>query len=76
MKKAQVGSVRSLHHIDDEDFEDTRDRALARQAAIEERERREQEERASKTPLSAAPIKDDKKKPEDSNEEPDQGESN
>ena len=76
VKKAQVGSVRSLHHIDDEDFEDTRDRALARQAAIEERERREQEERASKTPLSAAPIKDDKKKPEDSNEEPDQGESN
>ncbi len=57
-----VGSVRSLHHIDDEDFEDTRERALARQAAIEEREAREQAEKAKKSPFGAAPLKDENKK--------------
>lgn len=55
-------AVRSLHYIDDEDFEDTRERALARKAAIEEREREEQAEKAKKTPFGAAPMKEDNKK--------------
>jgi len=78
-KTHSVGSVRSLHHIDDEDFEDTRERALARKAAIEERERLEQENRARKTPLGAAPLKDDKKKTDESadeSSESDDGNSN
>ena len=59
-KSNNVGKVRSLHHIDDEDFEDTRERALARKAAIEERAREEQMEK--KTPFAAAPMKEDRKK--------------
>lgn len=35
--------VRSLHHIDDEDFDDTREAALARKAKLEEQERAERE---------------------------------
>ena len=60
-KSSNVGKVRSLHHIDDEDFEDTRERALARKAAIEEREREEQQKKAEKTPFSAVPMKKDRK---------------
>ncbi|MBQ8415707.1 MAG: membrane protein insertase YidC [Clostridia bacterium] len=62
----KVQAKRSLHYIDDEDFEDTRERGLARRAAIEEKERMEQEAKAQKTPFAAAPLKkeekDDKKK--------------
>ena len=61
-KSNNVGKVRSLHHIDDEDFEDTRERALARKAAIEEREREEQLQKAEKTPFSAIPMKAERKK--------------
>ena len=61
-KSNNVGKVRSLHHIDDEDFEDTRERALARKAAIEEREREEQMQKAEKTPFSAIPMKAERKK--------------
>ena len=61
-KSSNVGKVRSLHRIDDEDFEDTRERALARKAAIEERERQEQEEKAKKTPFGAPSMKEDNKK--------------
>ncbi|MBQ9131350.1 MAG: membrane protein insertase YidC [Clostridia bacterium] len=61
-KSHSVGKVRSLHHIDDEDFEDTRERALARKAAIEEREREEQQKKAKNTPFEAASIKEDRKK--------------
>ena len=60
-KSANVGKVRSLHHIDDEDFEDTRERALARKAAIEEREREEQAQQAKDTPIAAASLKKDDK---------------
>ncbi len=61
-KSANAGSVRSLHYIDDEDFEDTRERGLARRAAIEEREAREQEakQKNGKGASMAAPIKKDK----------------
>ncbi len=63
-KSENVGKVRSLHHIDDEDFEDTRERALARKAAIEEREREEQQKKVEKTPFGAAPIKRERVKSE------------
>ncbi len=72
-KSNNVGKVRSLHHIDDEDFEDTRERALARKAAIEEREREEQAARAEKSSAMSAPLKKaDKKdqKPEEIKAEP------
>ena len=64
-KSNKVGTVRSLHYIDDEDFEDTRERGLARRAAIEERERAEKEEKANKAIFAAVPLKDDKKKKND-----------
>ncbi len=56
VKSANAGRVRSLHHIDDEDFEDTRERALARKAAMEEAASDQAEQ---KGPVSSAPIKDD-----------------
>ena len=59
-KSERVGAVRSLHHIDDEDYEDTRERALARKAAIEAREREEKE--AKKNSLfGGAFLKEDRK---------------
>jgi len=52
--------VRSLHHIDDEDFEDTRERALAAKAAAEKAAEQEKKEKAAKkTGISAAPLKKD-----------------
>ncbi len=56
---SQVRPVRSLHYIDDEDFEDTRERGLARKAAIEEREKQEQEEKAQNTPFGKIALKKD-----------------
>ena len=56
--------VRSLHHIDDEDFEDTRERALAAKAAAEkaaEEEKKAAEETAKGKGGMAAPLKEDKK---------------
>lgn len=55
--------VRSLHHIDDEDYEDTREAALARKKALEEAE--EKAEKETKKKLSSALMKDesDKKTP-------------
>lgn len=52
--------VRSLHHIDDEDYDDTREAALARKKALEEAEAKEQAEREEKKKLSAALMKDEK----------------
>ncbi len=68
-KSSNVGKVRSLHHIDDEDFEDTRDRALARKAAIEEAERVKQEILEKNAKVAPAPIKTDadKKKKKNKN---------
>ena len=68
-KSSNAGKVRSLHYIDDEDFEDTRERGLARRAAIEEREREEQEAKAQKTPFGAARLKEDRKAEEKKAEE-------
>ncbi len=68
-KSENAGKVRSLHYIDDEDFEDTRERGLARRAAIEEREREEQAKKAKNTPFGAAPMKDERRKDKTKNEE-------
>ena len=60
--------VRSLHHIDDEDFEDTREEALRRKAALEEQEAAEAKAKAESTPTLSSLFggnklkKDDKKK--------------
>ena len=59
-KSAKAGAVRSLHYIDDEDFEDTRERGLARRAAIEEREKEEQVAREKNAKMSAAPLKEER----------------
>ena len=63
----EVRAVRSLHYIDDEDFEDTRERGLARKAALEEKEKQEKEEaaeRAQKLPFGKALLKKDDRKNE------------
>lgn len=61
--------VRSLHHIDDEDFEDTRERALAAKAAAEKAaEEEKQKKAAKKTGISAAPIKEDETEKADESE--------
>ena len=63
-KSANPGKVRSLHYIDDEDFEDTRERGLKRRAALEEAEREKQAQqpaKSDKTPFAASPIKADRK---------------
>ena len=59
-KSERAGTVRSLHHIDDEDYEDTRERAMQRKAAVEAREKSAQEEKAKKTPFGAASMKKDR----------------
>ena len=63
----EVRAVRSLHYIDDEDFEDTRERGLARKAAIEEKEKQEKAEaaeRAQKLPFGKIALKKDERKEE------------
>lgn len=82
-KSANAGKVRSLHHIDDEDFDDTREAALARKAAIAEQEREERAKQAEKSIVDSAilkedrkPEKKDKKKPADEAKTPDDNETN
>ena len=63
----EVRAVRSLHYIDDEDFEDTRERGLARKALLEEKEKQEKEEaaeRAQKLPFGKIALKKDDRKAE------------
>ena len=60
-KTETVKAVRSLHYIDDEDYEDTRERGLARKAAIEERERQEQKKKAERSPFGVSPMKGERK---------------
>ena len=67
----EVRAVRSLHYIDDEDFEDTRERGLARRAALEEKEKQEKEaaaQRAQKLPFGKAALKKDDRKDEEKEE--------
>ena len=58
--------VRSLHHIDDEDFEDTREKALKHKEALAAQEAAEAEARANAPTLSylfgKASVKKDEKK--------------
>ncbi len=77
-KSERAGTVRSLHHIDDEDYEDTRERAQKRADAIAAKEKAEQEEKAKKTPFSAPTIKPDRadeEKTEATEEEPEVADS-
>ena len=63
----EVRAVRSLHYIDDEDFEDTRERGLARKALLEEKEKQEKAEaaeRAQKLPFGKIALKKDDRKEE------------
>ena len=72
-----VKAVRSLHYIDDEDFEDTRERGLARKAALEEKEKQEKAEaaeRAQKLPFGKISLKKDDRKSEQKEEAPAQEE--
>ncbi len=59
-KSQRVGTVRSLHYIDDEDYEDTRERAMKRQEAMEANKKAEQAEKAKKTPFGMASLKKDR----------------
>ena len=62
-KSERAGTVRSLHHIDDEDFEDTREAALERKARMEEQEKKEQAEKseaAKKSPFGLPLLKKDR----------------
>ncbi len=74
-KSENVGKVRSLHRIDDEDFDDTRERALARKAAIEECERAEQEERSKNASFAAVPMKEERKKARDTKKKASDGQT-
>lgn len=72
--KSVIGSsgraVRSLHHIDDEDFEDTREKALAHKAKLEAQEKEEAEKaKAERSILGGAKIKADKKSEDEKKEE-------
>ena len=58
--------VRSLHHIDDEDFEDTREAAIKHKEALEAQQEAEKAKNTKKSGLvSAAPIKKDDRKEND-----------
>lgn len=62
-KSERAGTVRSLHHIDDEDFDDTREAALERKARMEEQEKKEQAEKseaAKKSPFGLPLLKKDR----------------
>ena len=61
-KSSGTKAVRSLHHIDDEDFADTAPAALERKKALEEAEKAEKEEKkaeAKSSLIAEAPLKDD-----------------
>ena len=60
-------AVRSLHHIDDEDFEDTREAALKHKEALAAQEAAEKTSKRSGL-VSSAPLKKD-----DRNEKKDNG---
>ncbi len=63
-KSEKAGMVRSLHHIDDEDFDDTRDAALARKAAMKEladKQQAEKAEQAKKSTFGVPLMKKDRK---------------
>ena len=61
VKSENAGKVRSLHHIDDEDYDDTRDAALARKAAMEAEEAAKKADEKAPA-VEAAPVKDESDK--------------
>lgn len=66
--------VRSLHHIDDEDFEDTREKALEFKAKLEAQEAEEKAKREAKNALMSGKIKVDDKKEVNSGKKKDKDE--
>lgn len=71
----EVRAVRSLHYIDDEDFDDTRERGLARKAALEEKEKQEKAEaaeRSQKLSFGKISLKKDDRKSENGAESPEE----
>ena len=78
-KVAKSGRVvRSLHHIDDEDFEDTAEKARAFKEALaaqEEADRKKAEEARSNSRFGSFKMKDDKDKPT-KNESEEKGKDN
>ena len=82
-KVAKSGRVvRSLHHIDDEDFEDTAEKAKAFKEALaaqEEEDKKKVEEAKKKSMFGAPKMKDDRKSEEKIDiqvEEPEESEEN
>ena len=68
--------VRSLHHIDDEDFEDTRDAALKHKEALAAQEEADKAKNSKKSGLvSSAPLKKDDRKDDAKEEKKDEGSS-
>ena len=70
--RAKSGKVvRSLHHIDDEDFEDTAEKARLFKEALAAQEAREAEEKKNAKPglLGSAPLKKDDRKDKKNKEE-------
>ncbi len=68
-KKSSGKYVRSLHHIDDEDFEDTRERALAAKAAAEKAAEENNKKENKNNSSMAAPLKEEKPSKEKNEEE-------
>ena len=72
--------VRSLHHIDDEDFADTAPAAAERKKALEAAEEVKAIEEKKSSPIAEAPIKEDdrysKSEKEDKTEETDNSDKN
>ena len=71
-KSENAGRVRSLHHIDDEDYDDTRERGLKMKEAIAEREAEEKERRAGKSLFGNATLKEDKQSEKSTDAQPEE----
>ena len=75
-KSENAGKVRSLHHIDDEDYDDTRERGLKMKEAIAEREAEEKERKAGKSPFGSAELKEDKQSEQENDAQPKETKNN
>jgi len=64
-----IAPVRSLHHIDDEDFEDTREQAEIRKRLIEEAQQKAEEEKAAKKNRTVPGMKETNRHDESDNGE-------
>ncbi|MBQ7322809.1 MAG: YidC/Oxa1 family membrane protein insertase [Clostridia bacterium] len=74
--KGGIAPVRSLHHIDDEDFEDTREQAELRKRLIEEAEQKAKEEREAKKNRAVPGMKETNRHEDKKSEDGDNGQKN